>query len=253
MKNNHSNLEKFYLSSKALYPILKEKGIKNLFHANTVSTSLTFINNRSLLSRSYVEKIGGIQTIQKSDNEDKEYNVWDDVFLDALDLHTKYSRPNKYGPVLFVMKLDLLLSQVVPFVLITKRNPWYWEETDNLEDRYYSDLDEVKRDYLSGEKLDSQIMFTFRSPDDKIKLNKFLDFIGVDKPKIFVNLKTGGQKNVGEYAFEKIETAMKANGLGHILVRHRHENNFLKHCNCNISYTVLFNKDFPEFEKRFKA
>ncbi len=246
-------MDKYYLSTKALYKILSDKGVKNLFHSNTVLTSLTFINNRALLSRAYVKDNNLVQTFQKSDKEDIAYNVWDDVFVDGLDLHKKYNRPNNYGPILFVLKLDLLLSTSLQKVLITKNNPWYWKPNDNLDDRYYSDIEEVKKDYLTGKGIDARIMFTFRSTEQLIKLNKYLEFIGIDKPNIIVNFKLGQQKNIGDFALEKISEAMKNNSLGHIAVVHRHPNGVPIFCRCNVNYNILYNTDFEEFKKRFKA
>lgn len=233
--------------------MLKEKDVEFLFHANTVLTSLTFIRERSLLSRGFVDRIGLTQTEQKSDTADKAFNVWDDVFLDGFDLHKIYGKANKYGPILFIIKLDFLLSPSITNVLITKTNPWYWKPHDTLEDRYYSDIEEVKRDYLTGKKIDARIMFTFRSPERAIKLNKFLSAIVIDKPTIMIRLKSGDEKNIGDFAFEKIHDAMNQNGFGHIPIWHRHDDGKLSFCKCNIEYTLLYNSQYREFKKRFKT
>jgi hypothetical protein len=245
-------MEQFFLSAKTIHSILKEKEVEYLFHANTVQTAMTFIRERALLSRGYIEVNNLTQTAQKSDVEDVKFGVWDDVFLDGLDLHTKYKQPNYYGPVLFRMKLDLLLSPSFPNVLVTKSNPMYWKDDTLLENKYYSDAEQIRTDYLTGKKLDSQIMFTLRSPNKLIKFNKFLDAIGIDKPNIIVNLRSGGQKNVGEYAYDKIVTTLKENGLGQIPVLYRHEKG-LNLCRCAIKYTWLANTNKDEFEKRFKG
>ncbi|KGO81565.1 hypothetical protein Q763_07935 [Flavobacterium beibuense F44-8] len=241
---------KYHLSSKLLYHILKDKKIEHLYHANTVLTSLTFIEQESLLSRAYVENNNLNQTPQKSDKEDKKYNVWNDVFLDALDLHTKYSRPNKYGPILFVLNLDLLLSPYFETILITKTNPWYWKDSTLLSEKYYSNLEDVRNDYLSGEKIDAQIMFTFRNIEQKLNLKRYLSKIIIDKPSIIISLQSGIKKNVGDYASEAIEKALlKKNIITEIEVRHIGQNFFS--CNCNLTYTILFNTDSTEFKKRF--
>ena len=62
-------MEKYKLSAKSLYSILKEKKVDFLYHANTVLTSLTFIRERALLSRGYVAENNFEQTDQKSDKE----------------------------------------------------------------------------------------------------------------------------------------------------------------------------------------
>lgn len=87
-------MDDFYINPKRVYQILVGKKIEYLYHANTVLTSLTFIQQKALLSRNFIEREQLIQTEQKSDQEDKKYNVWDDVFLDGLDLHKKYRRAN---------------------------------------------------------------------------------------------------------------------------------------------------------------
>ena len=48
-------MSKFNLNTTELYDILVKKGIANLYHANTVSTSITFLNHKNLLSRKYIE------------------------------------------------------------------------------------------------------------------------------------------------------------------------------------------------------
>ena len=59
-----------------------------------------------------------------------------------------------------------------------------------MDNRFYKSIEEVDIDYLTGKRLDSRIMFTIRNPENKIKLNKYLHSIGMDKPKLLVNLKT---------------------------------------------------------------
>lgn len=111
-------MENYKLPSKEIYQILRDKGLQYLYHANTVSTSQTFIKQNALLSRGFVEENGLVQTDQKSDNEDKLYDVWNHVFLDASDLHSLYSRANYYGPVAFQIKLELFNSLTPNTILL---------------------------------------------------------------------------------------------------------------------------------------
>lgn len=247
--------KKFFLPTSEIYALLAEKGVKNLFHANTVSTAITFINNDALLSRGFVEQNQLHQTLQKSDKEDVEFNVWDDVFVDGLDLHKKYQKANFYGPVLFVLKLDLLLSPNLKFVLVTKDNPMYWKKNQTWEDRYYSNIEDVKRDYLTGSKLDSRIMFTFRSPMDKIKLSQYLEFVGIDNPRIIINVRanqTTRQQRVEEYAKEHLEKALSKNNLSHVSVRYRHADTNIFKCSCHWRYTLMNNTNLKEFKRFFE-
>ncbi|MFB9843921.1 hypothetical protein [Mucilaginibacter ginsenosidivorans] len=246
------NIDDYKLSGKGVYAILKKKGVEFLYHANTVLTCLTFIKEKALLSRHQVESDGLLQSPQKSDAEDKKYDVWDCVFLDGVDLHKKYSRANKYGPVLFRLKLELLASQTVQHIHVTKTNPWYWNDRLPPEKRYYQSLEELENDYLTGKKLDSQIMFTVRNPGREIKLNKFLDSIGIDEPKIPVTIGNGDEVYVGDYARNAIKDALNKNGLGHINVLTRHQNT-IYWCACAINYNYLNLWDKTEFKRRFST
>lgn len=248
MKNS---IDDFALSAKQLYSILKEKKVEFLYHANTVGTSVTFIENRALLSRDFIETNDLYQTEQKSDKEDKKFDVWDHIFLDGADLHKKYNRANKYGPVLFRMNLELLISPSIQEVYITKSNPWYWNSSTTLENKFYSNIDDVKSDYLTGSKLDSQIMFTFRNPEKEIKLNKYLHSIGIDKPKLLVNIASGGQKTVGDYAEDTLKECLENSGLGHIPILTRNHPKF-NFCQCHFNYNYLYSSDMNEFIKRFR-
>lgn len=51
--------------------VLIHKGVTELFHVNSVITSLTFIDNGGLLSRETVEEYNLPQTDQQSDDIDK--------------------------------------------------------------------------------------------------------------------------------------------------------------------------------------
>lgn len=230
--------------------MLKEKGIEYLHHANTVSTAITFIESNALLSRHYVESNGLFQTEQKSDKEDKTFDVWDHVFLDGRDLHARYKRANEYGPVLFRFKLKLLTSPQIQSILVTRSNPWYWNQNTPLDRRFYATVEEVNQDYLTGKRLDSQIMFTIRNPETEIKLNKYLHSIGIDKPKLVVNLSSGQQMTAGDYAYKAIQKSLNSNGLGHIHLLIRHNGKF-KFCRCDVNYNYLHTFDKKEFKKRF--
>lgn len=243
-------MENYKLPSAEIYKILRDKGLQYLYHANTVSTSLTFIKQNALLSREYVESNNLIQTGQKSDSGDKKHDVWNHVFLDGEDLHSRYRQENHYGPITFRFRLELLNSPELEHIYITKSNPIYWKDSTPLEKKFYADIDEIKTDYLTGKRLDSQIMFTFKDTQKALKLSNFLIAVGIDNPKIFIKLRSGGMKNVGEYTFEKISKTMHDSGLDSIPVYYRHENES-PYCRCNLHYTYLYNLSYPEFEKKF--
>ena len=72
-KNSNTFNFNIELNAKKLYAILNNKGIDSFYHANTVCTSKTFIDNNALLSRQYIEENNLNQTEQKSD--EKQYEI----------------------------------------------------------------------------------------------------------------------------------------------------------------------------------
>src|SRR5690606_37273074 len=110
------------LPNAVFYQYLTENGITHLYHANTVATSMTFIEQNGLLSRGAVEARQLFQTPQDSDEIDKAIDVWNDVFFDSDDLHGYFPRENRYGPVSFKFFVDLVLNENYHF-WVTKNNP----------------------------------------------------------------------------------------------------------------------------------
>ncbi|PLK43032.1 hypothetical protein [Emticicia sp. TH156] len=173
------------LNNKELYEFFREKGITFLYHANTVSTTMTYLEQRGLLSRGLVEKKGFYQTPQTSDNDDKVVGVWDDIFLDTTNLHGKFPRQNFYGPVLFCFNIEFLLKEDYE-IWITKNNPWYWINTPNLSDnlKYFQNVSELR---VKWEKYEQQkMMVTIRNTNQSI-LFDYLDYAYIDRPHIFEN------------------------------------------------------------------
>ena len=236
----------FSMDSKQVYDVLKKKGVNNFHNANTVLTSLTYIEHRALLSRKYVDLNGLKQTVQTSDDKDKKVDVYDDLFLDGTDLHLKYRRNNLYGPVLFILKLDLLLMPDFSRMFITKNNPIYWDETRDRGEYYYNDIKELERDYLTGEKLrDGRIMFTFKNKDAKLTLNKYCEKIILDDPNKKVNI-NGVSFRIVDRAKEKLEIKLKEKGLGRIPVEIRHSGLDITCC----AWNYYWMKE-PELRKNF--
>src|SRR5437879_6502931 len=93
-----------------VYGVLKEVGATHLYHANSITTSCTFLEQGGLMSRGLVEGRGLEQTKQLSDRIDKKYGIWHSIFLDHIDIHHRANGLNLYGPVLFVLDLEILLG-----------------------------------------------------------------------------------------------------------------------------------------------
>jgi hypothetical protein len=244
-------MEQYLLPGREIRAMLEEKGVEFLYHANTVLTSLTFLKAGALLSRGYVEANGLVQTEQRSDAEDKEFDVWDHVFLDAMDLHQRWNRPNIYGPVLFKIKLDLLSSPKFPGCYVTKGNPMYWKGFTPMASRFYSKIETLRDDFLSGKKQDGRIMFTFRAPGTGINLSKYLDSVIIDTPRILFKTSLGTDQTVGEYIKSAIMTGLVSNHLGHIPLLFRHEAG-VGWCKCLFAYNYLWARDNAEMVKRFR-
>lgn len=125
----------------------KEKGKVYLYHANSVITSLGFITSKKLFSRKYGENTGFPQTYQKSDEGDKQKDIFNDIFFDNSDIGSKVIC--YYGPITFVFKAQEILHSERE-IKITRYNP-----IENLkEPLYFSSLSEIENQmirYVEGE------------------------------------------------------------------------------------------------------
>lgn len=134
------------MEGRDVYNVLKGKNILNLYHANTVTTSCTFLKLGGLASRGYVTDLGLPQTSQYTDDKDKKYGIWYDVFVDTVDIHDRAGRFkfNQYGPVLFV--LDVAILKALPAkseVLVTKKNPTKWTDGEPIDERFFTTPSEL--------------------------------------------------------------------------------------------------------------
>lgn len=161
-----------------IYEILHDRGISTLHHANTVTTSCTFLETGGLASRKYVEDRYLAQTPQSSDSADKQFQVWDRIFVDHVDIHHRGGKsrgPNYYGPVLFLLKLEVLLTLPEGTdVLVAKRNPIYWPNLPASE-RWFTDKDQLAQEFVVGE-FEKMLMIQTPAgilsfPDELIQIN----------------------------------------------------------------------------------
>jgi hypothetical protein len=170
------------LDPKKMYDLLSEKGISHLHHANTVTTALTFIEAKGLLSRGAVERKNLYQTMQDSDLKDKRFNIWDDIFLDTHDLHSHFPRQNHYGPVLFQFSTKFLLKTKSE-IWVTRDNPTRWRTTMKDREKYFANMKQL-RDSWDGYRPERR-MITIRNIARPI-LFKHLEAIVLDHPEIQV-------------------------------------------------------------------
>lgn len=101
---------------------LENKGYVHLYHANAASTALSFLENRRILTRDYVNKNRDHcwQTKQKSDDTDVALGIFDDIFFDVENLWERGNYVNLYGPAVFKFSTRVLNGSNVE---ITRYNP----------------------------------------------------------------------------------------------------------------------------------
>lgn len=168
------------MTGNEVYEILNQKGIKHLFHANSVMTSASLLKLNGIASRKFVEESGLPQTNQYTDLSDKALGVWGDIFLDTVDIHKRASRSNHYGPVLFALNSEILKSADI--ALITKSNPSKWNLHTPNGQRYFSTYDELKEGWCIG---NFDHMLILRSQHGLVQFGKYLEHIMIDDPVSF--------------------------------------------------------------------
>ena len=90
---------------------------EGLYHANSVRTSLSYLDLGYLYPRS---RGAGEQTAQASDEMDRELMIYDDIFFDNIDI-AQICNGSVYGPIMFVFDDDILDDAEIR---ITKTNPY---------------------------------------------------------------------------------------------------------------------------------
>lgn len=139
-----------HIPSKHVFEALSEKGVERLHHANSVATACQFLRSKSLLSRGTVERIGITQTPQASDEIDRRYSVWFDVFMDSVDIHQRAKRANIYGPVLFEFDISLLDKNGTGRLWLTKLNPTKWSGKPETK-RWFQDKKDIEENFILGQ------------------------------------------------------------------------------------------------------
>ncbi len=234
------------LNNRELYDLLRDKGVSNFYHSNTVATAMTYIEQGGLLSRKCVETDDLYQTPQTSDKVDKQFDVFDDVFLDTTDLHKHFSRQNHYGPVLFQFSLEILLNDKFEF-WVTKDNPINWDEGFSSTDKYFKDVKELSKEWGNYEI--QKKMFTIKKSSGPI-LFDYLECIILDNPKILINgdvsLKKESRKALGEIL--KVNSNLEAKLVWRACGYCYCSENYLK----QIPTVVMAQKFLPQYHSALK-
>jgi hypothetical protein len=115
------------------------------------------------------------------------------------------------------------------------------------ERKYYRTIDEVRADYTAGKKReDAQIMFTFRSPGTKLELEKYLEEIVYDDPKMTLPY-AGKEVEAREYLKGFLSSAITKWQRPYTLVQRTHEGK----CNCFRYYSSLRKNEWQKFYAAF--
>lgn len=224
-----------------VHRVLTRIGVRHLYHANTVTTSCTFLEHGALLSRGYVEHHKLTQTDQASDVCDKKFRIWDAVFLDHVDIHQRAGRkkgPNQYGPVLFVLDVDLLLR--LPSgtdIRVTRSNPVHWNERQTEEDRWYLKAEDLSQSLGYG---DFDKMLVIATADGRV------DFPGVELRVMLDNPKRPLSDGTDAYthAEQRLKGAAEIGGVRIVVAPHECRTD----CACEAKYGS-YSQTF--FESRF--
>jgi hypothetical protein len=145
------------LSSRKVYDVLLEKGVKEIHHANSILTACQFLRRGALLSRGSTERAKLHQTAQASDKLDQKFSLWYDVFTDSVDIHARAKRENAYGPVLFVLDSAMIKEKYTGDVWVTKLNPTKWEGVSEKE-RWFTSIQDLRDNFVKG-RFDQMIVF----------------------------------------------------------------------------------------------
>lgn len=201
-----------------VYDVLEGIGATGLHHANSVTTSCTFLEQGGLLSRGFVEDHKLLQTPQAASDEiDKKYGIWDRIFLDHVDIHERAGRrkgPNQYGPVLFVFPLEILLGLPTGTeILVTRRNPIYWYDGQADNGRWYENAEDLAGNIRFG---DFDKMLVVRTPSEVLAFPNGRARVFLDDPQR--GLASG--ENAYAHAEGRLTAAAAAGGVALSVGRH---------------------------------
>lgn len=195
-----------------------------LYHANSVITSLGFITSKKLFSRKYGEDTGLLQTYQKSDEVDKQKDIFNDIFFDNSDIGEE--NICYYGPITFVFKAQEILHSERE-IKITRYNPI----KNSKEPLYFSSLSEIEEQRLKYKKENKKRNFNkIFKHHTTIKNYNFIEITKENLKCIMIECvdNVAGVKSAECYSSEKIkkmlECALEKSNLKGIKVIIRDEN-----------------------------
>lgn len=138
------------INGQQLINLLSSLGKNSIFHANTVSTAISYIHTGGLKSRRFVTQNPErcFQTIQSSDSLDREFNIDNDIFFDVENIW-QLGMICFYGPVVFQYSTAVLSN--LENITISRCNPSNWANHP-VEQRCYPCIEDVCTDLqMQGE------------------------------------------------------------------------------------------------------
>ena len=115
-----------------------------------------------------------------SDEIDKLFGVWNDIFLDTVDLHGYFPRQNLYGPVAFKIRTEFMLNKDYD-IWITKDNPINWNREDANKERYFENVRELRDNWDNYQR--QWKMVTIKNQNNPI-LFDYVEEVIVDDPRV---------------------------------------------------------------------
>ena len=108
---------------------------------------------------------------------------WDSSLriFDHVDIHDRAGERNRYGPVMFQFNLSILLRLATGTeILVTKKNPIHWNESDPDSKRWLRSKDELAKHIHFG---DFGKMLVIKTPSEKLDFPNRRALIILDDPQ----------------------------------------------------------------------
>ena len=122
--------------------------------------------------------------------------------------------PNQYGPVLFVLDLNILLQLPTGSdILVTKENPIHWRDNQKPEDRYYQSADELAANICFG---NFNKMLVIQTPSGMVEFPNRPVQIALDNPQKQVSC----GEDAYTHAYNRLQQAARAGKVHAKIERH---------------------------------
>jgi hypothetical protein len=159
-----------------------------------------------LLSPGSIDKLGLFHTAQTFAQHCRNFGIWDDVFTDLTDTHRLNGAPNRRGPVLFELDIEIIRSNHTGKAWVTKSGPTGWAVNMHQERRWFVTANDLDH-YFNVANTDHMILF--RHCGGKLPLLNHLRRIILDDPHHCV----GADVDCFSMAYGALRLAMSDGGI----------------------------------------